>query len=99
MLMPAGVLSQNRNWGLTKGRFRGRRVGRAPSPLLFCYHLFFCDLFDELKTVLTEVKLIINNARNALHLNNAPDIRLPKYYQNIFNTQSFVVSQTVVMLF
>ena len=29
---------------------------------LFCNHLFFCDCFEELQTVLIKVKLIINNA-------------------------------------
>ena len=28
----------------------------------FCSHLFFCNHFEDLQTVLTEVKLIINNA-------------------------------------
>ena len=28
----------------------------------FCNHLFLCNHFEELQTVLTEVKLIINNA-------------------------------------
>ena len=30
-------------------------------PPFFCSHLFFCDHFEELQTVFTEVKLIINN--------------------------------------
>ena len=29
---------------------------------LFCNHLVFCDHFEELQTVFTAVKLIINNA-------------------------------------
>ena len=37
------------------------REGRGRPPL-FCNRLFFCDHFGELQTVLTEVKLIINNA-------------------------------------
>ena len=28
----------------------------------FCNHLFFCNHFEELQTVLIEVKLVINNA-------------------------------------
>ena len=28
----------------------------------FCSHLFFCNHFEDLQTVLIEVKLIINNA-------------------------------------
>ena len=35
--------------------------GRA-FPLFYCNHLFFCDHFWELQTVLIEVKLISNNA-------------------------------------
>ena len=31
-------------------------------PFFFCNHLFFCNSFEELQTVLIEVKLIINNA-------------------------------------
>ena len=45
-------------------------------------HLFFCNHFEELQTVLFEVGLIINNA---------PNIRLPKHYRNMFNTQPFVI--------
>ena len=33
-----------------------------PRPFFFCNHLFFCNSFEELQTVLIEVKLIINNA-------------------------------------
>ena len=45
--------------------------------ILFLLSLVFCDPFEELQAVLTEVKLIINNVPNAPHVNNAPDIRLP----------------------
>ena len=45
--------------------------------ILLLLSLVFYDPSEELQTVLTEVKLIINNAPNAPHLNNAPDIRLP----------------------
>ena len=37
----------------------GRAGGSRP---LFCNHLVFCNPFAEQQTVLTEVKLIINNA-------------------------------------
>ena len=47
----------------------------APLPLYFCNHLFFYNNFEEPQTVLIEVKLITSN------------LRLRKYYQNIFNTQ------------
>ena len=36
-------------------------VGREGAPF-FCNHLFFCNHFEELQTVLIAVKLIINNA-------------------------------------
>ena len=29
---------------------------------IFCNHLFFCNYFEELQTVLFEIELIINNA-------------------------------------
>ena len=38
--------------------FRGGVGACAP---LFCNHLFFCDHFEELQTVLIGVKMIINN--------------------------------------
>ena len=71
-----------------RGGFRvGVRGSRARTSL-FCNHVFFWNHFEELQTVLTEVKVIIK----------AFNIRLPKYHQIIFNTQSFVVWQTVVIL-
>ena len=36
--------------------------GRSGAPPFFCNHLFFCNHFKELQTVLFEVELIINNA-------------------------------------
>ena len=41
------------------GGGRGGRAGGAPS--FFCNHLFFCNHFEELQTVLFEIELIINN--------------------------------------
>ena len=38
---------------------RGTRGGRVP---LFCNHLIFDNQFEELQTMLIEIKLIINNA-------------------------------------
>ena len=52
---------------------RAGRRGRAPP---FSAISFFCNHFEELQTMLTEVKLIINNA-----------LLIHKYYQNKFNTQ------------
>ena len=46
----------------------------------FCHHLFFCNHFEELQTVLVQVKLIINNAPLTCI-----------YLDTVFNTQSFVV--------
>ena len=63
---------------------------RAGVPPFFAITCFFCNHFEELQTVLIEVKLIINNAP------------LTYVYQNTiktFSTQSFVVWQTVIMLF
>ena len=42
--------------GIQRGAWGG---GGAP---FFCNHLFFCNHFEELQTVLIAVKLIINNA-------------------------------------
>ena len=39
----------------------GRGAVAHPLPI-FCNHLFYCNHFEELKTVLFEVALIINNA-------------------------------------
>ena len=48
---------------LSRGGFRWGHLRGAPPPSsLFCNHLFFCDHFEELQTVLIKVKLIINNA-------------------------------------
>ena len=46
--------------------YSGRARGVRPIPF-FCNYLCFCNHFEEeLKTVLTQVKLIINNATNRL---------------------------------
>ena len=47
---------------------------------------FFCSHFEKLINVLFEVELIIN-------------IRLPKYYRNMFNTQSFAIWQPAIIIF
>ena len=44
-----------------RGGFRGDRGG-ARALVIFCNHLFFCNHFEELQTVLFKVELIINNA-------------------------------------
>ena len=51
-------------------------IAYIPKVDLACNHLFFCDHFEELQTVLIKVKLIINNA----------PLTLSKYYQNIYLT-------------
>ena len=43
-------------------RFYGEFRRGAHPTTFFCNHLFFCGNFEELQTVLIEVKLIINNA-------------------------------------
>ena len=43
---------------------------------------FFCDHFEDLTTLAIEFKLIINNAT---------DISLPKYYQNIYLTPNHLL--------
>ena len=52
-----------------------RSAQGVPSSPFFCNHLFFYNNFEKPQTVLIEVKLITSN------------LRLRKYYQNIFNTQ------------
>ena len=50
---------------MSEADLEGARRPPSPPPppaLFFCNHLFFCDSFEELQTVLIEVKLIINNA-------------------------------------
>ena len=63
--------------------------GARGTPPFLAVTCFFVITLKSYK-LLIEIKLIINNA---------PYIRLPKYYQNIFNIQSFVVWPTVIMLF
>ena len=64
------------------GGRRGWHGERAPLPI-------FCSHFEELQTLLFEAELIINNAPFSIHL--------PKHYRNMFNTQSFVIWQTVII--
>ena len=61
-----------------------------PPPLFYGSRLFFCYHFEELQTVLTEVKLIINNARLTY--------AYPNTIKTCLNTQSFVVWQAVFIL-
>ena len=61
---------------------------RAP---IFLQSLFFCDHFEQLQTVVIEVKLIINNAPlTYIHPNSIKEYLIPK---------SFVVWQKAIMLF
>ena len=59
------------------------------APFLFFTITFFCNQFEELQTVLFEVELIINNA--PLTYVYADTIKIC--------CQSFVVWQTVIILF
>ena len=73
---------------ITEADLKGARG--VHTPIFFCNHLFFCNHFEELQTVFIPVKLIINNAP------------LTYVYPNTvktFNIQSFVVWQTVILLF
>ena len=48
---------------LIRDRYRGSvQGGKGVHSPFFYNHLFFCDHFEELQTVLIKVKLIINNA-------------------------------------
>ena len=48
--------------GIISSPFRGRgRGGGAPPPFFLQSLVFYCNHFEELKTVLFEVELIINN--------------------------------------
>ena len=50
-------------WHCPEADLDGGTCGAPRPPLpFFCNHLFFCDHFEELQTVLIKVKLIINNA-------------------------------------
>ena len=44
------------------GEEAGGEGGGGKHPHFFCNHLFFCNNFEELQTVLFEVELIINSA-------------------------------------
>ena len=85
------------SFGDGRGEFRGEHGGAParhpplPHSLYFLQSLgFLRDHFEELQTVLFEVKLIINSTFT---------IRLRKYYPNMFNIQSFVIWQTVNIFF
>ena len=51
-----------------------------PPPSYFLQSLVFCNHFEELKTMLTEVELIINNALSAyVYLNTIEKCLAPNY--------------------
>ena len=68
---------------------RGVGEGGASLPI-FCNHLFFCNHFEELQTVLFEVELIINNALLTYAYSNTTETCY---------TQSFVILQAVIKFF
>ena len=72
-----------------QGRILGVARGGASLPI-FCNHLFFCNHFEELQTVLFEVELSINNA---LLTYGYPNTTETCY------TQSFVILQAVIKFF
>ena len=82
-----------------RGGFRGERGGRAPPPPpphpFFCNHLFFafCNHFEELQTVLIEVKLVINNAPlTYVYLNTIKTCLTPNHL--LFGSQLLYYSNT-----
>ena len=72
-----------------QGRILGVARGGASLPI-FCNHLFFCNHFEELQTVLFEVELIINNALLTYAYSNTTETCY---------TQSFVILQAVIKFF
>ena len=80
--------NSKRIWKTEADSGEKRHEGRAPLYFaITCF--FFCNHFEELQTVLFEVELIINDAF----------LTLPKYYQNMFNIQSFVIWQALIIFF
>ena len=72
-----------------QGRILGVARGGASLPI-FCNHLFFCNHFEELQTVLFEVELNINNALLTYAYPNTTETCY---------TQSFVILQAVIKFF
>ena len=72
-----------------QGRILGVARGGASLPI-FCNHLFFCNHFEELQTVLFEVELSINNALLTYAYPNTTETCY---------TQSFVILQAVIKFF
>ena len=75
--------------GRILGVARGGGGGGASLPI-FCNHLFFCNHFEELQTVLFEVELSINNALLTYAYPNTTETCY---------TQSFVILQAVIKFF
>ena len=71
----------------------GGATGVRPPPF-FRNLLLFWDHFEELQTVLIKYRWSL-----IMHLWPTFTQTFTQYYQNIFNTQSFVAWQTVIMLF
>ena len=71
----------------------GGAAGARPPPF-FRNLLLFWDHFEELQTVLIKYRWSL-----IMHLWPTFTQTFTQYYQNIFNTQSFVAWQTVIMLF
>ena len=70
----------------------GEWGARAPSPI-YCNHLFFCNHFEELQTVLFEVELIFNNSSlTYVYLNTIETCLTPNHL--LFGRQLLYSSNT-----
>ena len=73
------------NGGVGEGGGGGRGIGggrgaHPSSPSYFLQSLVFCNHFEELKTMLSEVELIINNALSTyVYLNTIEKCLAPNY--------------------
>ena len=81
--------------GFRGGRGGGGRVAGVapPPPLFFVITCFFCNPFEELETVLSEVELIINNAPLTYVYRNTIETCLT-YNQLLFGRQLLYSSNT-----
>ena len=68
----------------------GRRAPRLPPYFLQSVVVFLAITLKNYE-LLFGIELVINNVPLT--------IRPPKYYRNIFNTQSFVIWQTIIIFF
>ena len=90
---PKVIFYMQRLYNIGRGGFReergGRRAPRLPPYFLQSVVVFLAITLKNYE-LLFGIELVINNVPLT--------IRLPKYYRNIFNTQSFVIWQTNYIL-